>query len=153
MNSVIVKNIGFLHNMLPPPYCVTGLRWVKYKYQLFNAYSCNLGTGGRSAFCWVGKLIWQDSITFESLMAYKKCIMCLICIWLFQLHDTRCFGLNKYSIHLKVQLLPPTWKPCMSVVIRLAIVGLTFAKQVSNIIHSFVMCRQKMYQQTGQTFR
>ena len=25
----IVKNIGFLHNMLPPPYCVTGPRWVK----------------------------------------------------------------------------------------------------------------------------
>ena len=27
-NSFIVKNIGFLHNMLPP-YCVTGLQWVK----------------------------------------------------------------------------------------------------------------------------
>ena len=27
-NSFIVKNIGFIHNMLPPPYCVTGPRWV-----------------------------------------------------------------------------------------------------------------------------
>ena len=29
-NSFIVKNIGFLHNMLPPPYCVTGPRWVNH---------------------------------------------------------------------------------------------------------------------------
>ena len=27
-NYFIVKNIGFLHNMLPPQYCVTGPRWV-----------------------------------------------------------------------------------------------------------------------------
>ena len=28
-NSFIMKNIGFLHNMLPPQYCVTGPWWVK----------------------------------------------------------------------------------------------------------------------------
>ena len=36
-NSFIGKNIGFLHNMLPPQYCVTGPRWVnvsRIKYLL-----------------------------------------------------------------------------------------------------------------------
>ena len=28
-DSFIEKNIGFIHNMLPPPYCVTGPQWVK----------------------------------------------------------------------------------------------------------------------------
>ena len=27
-----MKNIGFLHNMLPPQYCVTGPQWVKLKF-------------------------------------------------------------------------------------------------------------------------
>ena len=35
-NSFIVKNIGILHNMLPPQYCVTGPRWVKWEMGDFS---------------------------------------------------------------------------------------------------------------------
>ena len=34
-NYFIVENLGFLHVMLPPQYCVTGPQWVKYQiYQV-----------------------------------------------------------------------------------------------------------------------
>ena len=33
-NSFIVKNIGFLYNMLPLPYCVTRPQWVKQNIYL-----------------------------------------------------------------------------------------------------------------------
>ena len=32
MNSFTMKNVGILNNMLPPPYCVTGPRWVNTDY-------------------------------------------------------------------------------------------------------------------------
>ena len=47
-NSFIVKNIGFLHNMLPPQYCVTGPPWVKrtqwYVYNWINHDDTTLAT-------------------------------------------------------------------------------------------------------------
>ena len=39
-NSFIVKNIVFLHNMLPPPYCVTGPRWVKSTKPRHSGWWC-----------------------------------------------------------------------------------------------------------------
>ena len=35
-NSFIMKNIGILHNMLPPQYCVTGPWWVKWEMGDFS---------------------------------------------------------------------------------------------------------------------
>ena len=61
-NSFIMKNIGFLHNMLPPQYCVTGPWWVNSPELCWCDGVLKREHTGQScrAQCFQCEIIWRE---------------------------------------------------------------------------------------------